>query len=329
MAHRNYDEVFWALQRLQRACTAGKLVFVLGSGINAPYEVPNWSRLLVSMLVESGRIRTPAAQTDADERNALDAFVSKVLNNIVADPLLQGAVARKAYVNDDRWLTTLQAALSPNSKHSLSDRDKPLAWIAQIVASQYLEDRSRHIAILTFNYDHLLDDAVRVALGSYGSAMNSVARPETFAQSVHSAGVYIYHLHGSVQDSQSDIILDAASYVSVLGSPGHHWSWDCMNLYLFQQDAEAMFLGLSLVDPSLRLLLTHSAAKGMTLSGLYVSNPFPDLPTDDPRSTRDYAMLARDVLNLFDDVLTDLSLTPYHVARWSEVVSLLEIVSHA
>ena len=101
-----------------------------------------------------------------------------------------------------------------------------------------------------------------------------------------------------------------------------------MNLYLFQQDAVAMFLGLSLVDPSLRLLLTQSAAKGMTLSGLFISKPFPDLPPSRMKRTRALALIARDVLDLFDDVLMDLSLVPYHVTSWSEIVRLLEIVAN-
>ena len=101
-----------------------------------------------------------------------------------------------------------------------------------------------------------------------------------------------------------------------------------MNLYLFRQEAAAMFLGLSLVDPSLRLLLTQSATRGMTLSGLYVSRPFPDLPSEDMGRAHALALTARDVFNLFDDVLMDLSLVPYHVTAWSEIVRLLEIVAN-
>lgn len=316
MSHRNHDEVLWSLQRLRRARVDGRLVFVLGSGINTAYGLPDWSRLLIRLLVQSKRLR---ASIDPD-----DPRIARLLTEIVPDPLLQAAVTRKAYPG---WLDALRDALQPKNA-SATDPDKPLAQIAQIVAKQYLEDRRRHVAVLTFNYDNLLDEALKAALGAQSVAFTSVARADTFATSVHSAGVFVYHLHGFIEDPDSDIVLDAASYVSILGSPGRHWSWDCMNLYLFQQDAAAMFLGLSLVDPSLRLLLTQSATKGMTLSGLYVSKPFPQLDEPNLRTARELALIARDVVDLFDDVLIDLSLTPYHVASWDEIVTLLEIISN-
>lgn len=67
----------------------------------------------------------------------------------------------------------------------------------------------------------------------------------------------------------------------------------------------------------------------MTLSGLYVSKPFPSLPRThtDIQRTRTLALMARGVLDLFDDVLIDLSLVPYHVASWNEIVRILEIVA--
>jgi hypothetical protein len=317
LTHRNHDEVLWTLRRLRHARIDGRLVFVLGSGINTAYGLPDWSRLLVGLLALSGRLR--AAPGD-------DPNFRQILSDLIPDPLLQGAVTRKAFSDADAWLDALNDALIP--LHPATDSDKPLAHIARIVANQYLSNRRRHVAVLTFNYDRLLEEALRDALGTRASALHSVSREDTFARAVHAAGVYVYHLHGSIDDRESDIILDASSYVSVLGAPGRHWSWDCMNLYLFRQEAAAMFLGLSLVDPSLRLLLTQSAAKGMTLSGLYVSRPFPELPPADMDRTHALALVARDVFNLFDDVLLDLSLVPYHVTAWSEIVRLLEIVAN-
>ena len=320
MTHRNHDEVLWTLHRLRRARLEGRLVFVLGSGINSAYGVPDWSRLLIGLLSRSGRVRLPLwlGSKDPDLR--------RILSDVIPDPLLQGAVTRKAYTDDDEWLASLREGLEP--LHPATDLDKPLAYIARIVAEQYLRDRRRHVAVLTFNYDDLLEQALRDALGNRRNALHGVARADTFARSIHSAGVYVYHLHGFIGDRESDIILDASSYVSVLGTPGHHWSWDCMNLYLFQQDAVALFLGLSLVDPSLRLLLTQSAAKGMTLSGLYVSKPFPELSHASMEDMRALAAMARGVLDLFDDVLIDLSLVPYHVTSWGEIVRILEIVAN-
>lgn len=142
MTHRNHDEVLWTLRRLRRARVDGRLVFVLGSGINSAYEVPDWSTLLIGLLSDSGRVRLPPAD-DIPELRA-------ILSDIIPDPLLQAAVTRQAYEDDDRWLASLRDALQP--RHPATDADKPLARIAAIVADQYSRDRRRHIAILTFNY---------------------------------------------------------------------------------------------------------------------------------------------------------------------------------
>jgi hypothetical protein len=317
LSHRNLDEVLFMLQRLRRARADGRAVFVLGSGINAEYDVPDWSQLLIRLL---GVAHLPAG-ADRTQMRAL-------LNEIIPDPLLQAAATRKGYADDELWLEQLWTELTP--KGDPKDHSKPLWRIADIVARQYIDKqgrRRRHIPVLTFNYDDLLEQALREALGRHQSALHSVARYETFARSVHSAGIYVYHLHGFIGDKESDVVLDAASYVNVLASPGRHWSWDCMSLYLFQQDAVALFLGLSLLDPSLRLLLTQSAAKGMTLSGLYVSKPFPKLRVRNIRKAREIASAARGLLDLFDDVLTDLSLTTYHLNSWTEINELLEVVA--
>ena len=127
-----------------------------------------------------------------------------------------------------------------------------------------------------------------------------------------------------------------------------------------------MFLGLSLLDPSLRLLLTRHAANGMPLSAVFVGKPLEMAAPSDPQdcdllkdcldlvdclhqhhcthlndclhltarfarldlNTRlNAAFIGRDVQTLFDEVLEELSLIPYHVGHWSEISDLLTRVS--
>jgi hypothetical protein len=97
-----------------------------------------------------------------------------------------------------------------------------------------------------------------------------------------------------------------------------------MNTFLFQKDAGVMLIGLSLGDPSLRLLLTHAAETGMPLSAVFIGNPL-EAPVLAPLpKALAAAWVKHDIQRLFDDLLEELSLIPYHVTDWSEIGELID-----
>jgi hypothetical protein len=298
------------------------LTFVLGSGINKSYALPDWRQLLVQLLLDSGRVHGGSRITEA-----ITEQVGLQLQNIVADPLLQAAIGRQGYIQPSLWSEAIRDHLEERPKHLTRSRKKPLYQIAKVVMGQYEADRHRHISVLTFNYDNLLEKALHArARKRDQGAIISISRGEDYAPSIYRSGVFIYHLHGDVHSSSP--ILDATSYLRVLGSPGRHWSWDCLNASLFQRDSAAMFIGLSLVDPSLRLLLTQWAEKGLSLSGVYVAAP-PPTPSKElkPGDQLRVARISRAIIRLFDEVLEQLSLIPYHVTVWDEIHDLLEVIA--
>jgi hypothetical protein len=300
------------------------LIFVLGSGINKSYHLPDWRELLERLLRDCGRVR--------DGSGAESLGIQ--LQLIVPDPLLQAAVGRQGYRRPALWIEAIRKHVRELDHFPATDPKKPLYAIADLVLSQFEADRSRHISVLTFNYDNLLEKALfaRAVPGDH-DWIHSISNESDYAASIHSAGVFVHHLHGFAFDDNSPIF-DAASYLRVLGSPGRHWSWDCLAANLFQRGAGTMFIGLSLVDPSLRLLLTHWADKGLPLSGLYVSAP-PPLPQAGARDSKtalveaqlSIAHSTRDIVRLFDAVLERLSLIPYHVTVWDEIIDLLEVIA--
>ena len=101
-----------------------------------------------------------------------------------------------------------------------------------------------------------------------------------------------------------------------------------MNLFLFQHGSAAMFIGLSLLDPNLRLLLTHAALTGLPLSALFVAKPIEPAVFSDLTTSVQLANIASDLQRVFDDLLVGLSLIPYRVGDWSEISDLLELVAH-
>jgi hypothetical protein len=224
------------------------------------------------------------------------------LQTIVPDPLLQAAIGRQGYLRPALWSDAIRKHLQERPQFPASKKGKPLYRIADLVMKQYEEDRHRHVPILTFNYDDLLEKALHArAEEGDQAAIHSISREEDYAPSIYRSGVFIYHLHGDANSPDSPI-LDAASYLRVLGSPGRHWSWDCLSATLFQRDSGAMLIGLSLVDPSLRLLLTQWSEKGLPLSGVYVSAP-PPTPSKNPslQARLKIAKVSREILRLFDE----------------------------
>jgi hypothetical protein len=310
-----YEDLIWHLGRLRKACDDGKLVFVLGSGINKSYGLPDWRDLLERLMRECSRVR---------EGSRVASHLGAQLQAIVAEPLLQAAVGRQGYRTPELWNEAIRRNLAV-TRGNAQDQEKPLYDIADLVMRQYEQDRHRHIPLLTFNYDRLFEVALqaRASTARDLAAIHSISNEREYAASIYRPGMFIYHLHGDAM-SETSPILDAASYLRVLGSPGRHWSWDCLTATLFQRGAGTMFIGLSLVDPSLRLLLTQWAEKGLPLSGVYVGAPPPPPPVTLPPEERlKLAKVTRDILHLFDEVLMQLSLVPYHVTDWQEIGDLL------
>lgn len=298
---------------------------MLGSGVNKSYELPDWRQLIERLLHGCGRVR---------DGSGIDSLIGTQLQRIVPDPLLQAAIGRQGYLQPKLWIEAIRKQLHEREGHPATDPMKPLYRIADLVMRQFEDDRHRRIPVLTFNYDDLLEKALFARAAEHDHpSIHSISREEDYASSIHRSGVFIYHLHGFASSEDSPIF-DATSYLRVLGSPGRHWSWDCLATSLFQHDSGAMFIGLSLVDPSLRLLLTHWAEKGLPLYGLYVSAPPPPPPSEMTAKTQaklledqlKVANVTRDIVRLFDEVLDQLSLIPYHVTVWEEINDLLEVI---
>src|SRR6185436_2621528 len=211
MLSQSFEDLVWHLRRLRRARIDGKLIFVLGSGINKSYRLPDWRELLELLLRGCGRVRDGAG---------VDSEIGVQLQRIVPDPLLQAAIGRQGYLQPGLWVEAIRKHLREKSVYPAKDPGKPLYRIADLVMSQFEADRHRHIPILTFNYDNLLETALEARADTRDHPwIHSVSHEKDYAPSIHRSGVFVYHLHGHAADEDSPIF-DAASYLRVLGSPG-------------------------------------------------------------------------------------------------------------
>jgi len=340
---RDYHEFAWHFRALADAQREGKLVFVLGAGVSKPHDLPDWSRLLCDLLLNSGRL--PRLQTRSTEHEDIDKnlererkAVLEILNVMAPDPLIQGAIARAAYPQA-QWPRALHEQLW--REHKGSGTSDVLQRIGRMVVDASTSHKDAHVSVLTFNYDDLLELQMKHALQLQGmddSLLTSVATEEEFERTWLTPGIYVYHLHGFLggkdtpPDSKSETVLDADSYVPVLS--GNHWSWRCMDRVLTGSGQSSLFIGLSLADPSLRLVLTRRARWRTPMTAVYLA-PCPVLPDVRERDveeetsvadSRVIAMMYRALMDIYAAVLDELYLVCYHLTSWDEISHILRTV---
>jgi hypothetical protein len=346
---RDYAEYAWHFRVLADAQREGRLVFVLGAGVSKIYGLPTWKDLLVNLLLGSERLprlaRTEAgAARDDPTRMTERSVLKEILDGIAPDPLLQAAIARAAY-SRGQWSAAIKAHVKADGNGALRERErhasasgtrqqKPaLEVIAHLLVTAIVKNPHRHLSVLTFNYDSLLEEEVRRQLDRHRasrSLLQSVSDARRFERTWVDAGIFIYHLHGhltadSRQQPESDAVLDADSYVAVLR--GDHWSWRCMERALTASGATSLFIGLSIADPSLRYLLTRWGEWQTPLMGVYLASPPEHLRTSEELSAADrrtVALMQRTVMDLYTTVLDRLHLVCYQLSSFDEIPDILE-----
>jgi len=326
------DDFAWDLNRLRSAQADGNLVFVLGAGINQPYGLPMWLDLLLELLIDSRRLPRLRRRKGPVPSSALEeekAEIRKSLESLSTDPLLQAAMVRCAYGSDQAWTDALRSQLTPRAQAtSPADDQQPLRVIARMLVRAALKDSKRHIVVFSFNFDNLLESALDAELAARAAAFDTnppyrvVANDRTFYDHPSKPGINIYHLHGFIGDGSTALVLDTDSYVRVLYPD--HWSRDCLGQALTRTTGAALFLGLSLADPNLRLVLSNWSAKGQRMPGFYIGAP-PILPNASTLTDfRQLAFISRTILDLYDEMLRKLQLVAYHLSSWSELTEILK-----
>jgi SIR2-like domain len=305
---------------MSRAQREGRLLFVLGAGINAVYGLPSWDGLIQELLTGCSRLPKVSGLTET--------HAAAVLRSFVPDALLQAAVVRRGYPSQQKWSSSLEAQLRERPGKSAAEPGKPLRQITDMLVEQYKRNPSKHIPVLTFNYDDLLERSLAASLIEASLphvSYHVVTDGSQFMEMRRLPGIYIYHLHGFI-DHADRTILDAQSFQPVLA--GNHWSWDCLEHFFTDDQHLPLFIGLSLSDPSLRYLLTKWAARREPVAGVYIAAPpvVPKPTNTTIQARRELAFLYRELLTLYDEVLRQLLLVAYHVSSWDEIVPILQFV---
>jgi hypothetical protein len=224
------------LDALKAAYASPGLSLVLGAGVSASCGAPSWTELLL-------RLHNLAAS----KQWSVDlSWLSEVYSESVAadGPLIS---ARLAVAGADDQSDEFRAKLREEIYRGV-DAKKRSALVEQLARlAQLCEGRAGIKAVLTYNYDVLLEEE----FDHLGRGYRRLDRNDRGS----SHGIEVRHVHGFLGRKQLDhewVVLTERAYHLEYASP---FSWsNVVQLNAFRESS-CLFVGLSMTDPNLRRLL--------------------------------------------------------------------------
>jgi hypothetical protein len=241
---------------LRRAFRQRELVLFLGAGISIPYGIPSWKNLVLELLFEQAQGTRKLGSLWPHYRRAVASWMTDYFDYdpLVLARMVERDLRSRASQRAQRSADGKDPFLERLRKHLYASYTKPrerttLDAIADLIAGG--NARGGVDAVVTFNFDDLLERA----LGRRGVAVQSVASGDRQA----GAGVKVIHAHGYLPRagylSRRDIVFTEPDYHHLTESVFH---WGLSEIVERLRKNTVLFIGLSMVDPSLRRLLDAS-----------------------------------------------------------------------
>lgn len=207
---------------------------VLGAGVSASCGAPSWTELLL-------RLHATAAKNRSVDLSAISSVYAE---SVATDgPLISARLAAVgANDSDDAFKESLRKEIYESLSTERSVLVQELARLAQMS-----EGRAGVKAVLTYNYDTLLEDE----FDALGRQYRRLDRNDRGGQH----GIEVRHVHGFLGRTKLDeewVVLTERAYHAEYASP---FSWsNIVQLNAFRESS-CVFVGLSMTDPNLRRLL--------------------------------------------------------------------------
>ena len=210
------------------------ITLVLGAGVSASCGAPSWAELLL-------RLHAAAAKRRTVDLSRISGVYAEA---VAADgPLISARLA--AAGSDDSnpaFRDLLRSEVYSPATAKRSPLVQELARLAQVS-----EGRAGVKAVLTYNYDTLLEEEFDALGRQYKRLDRKDGGGET--------GIELRHVHGFLGRTRLDgewVVLTERAYHEEYSSP---FSWsNVVQLNAFRESS-CMFIGLSMTDPNLRRLL--------------------------------------------------------------------------
>ncbi|MFG2235942.1 SIR2 family protein [Streptomyces sp. NPDC048723] len=251
------------LERLTGIYRREGIVLVLGAGVSANMNIPDWEQLLSALYTA---LITQQLGELVDEKKLFPSISDQQVHPLAEaarkigegeSPLLSARYLRKGFSDAQSFQKVLSAALY---KHSVNGQKSPplLKELAKLCMPRRTGPRVR--SVITYNFDDLLESV----LEEEGICHRSLYFG---GQQALEDELPIFHPHGFLPkdahryDRLEDSMLTFSeeAYHRVFRDP-YHWA-NTVQLQAFQQNS-CLLVGLSLTDPNLRRLLEFGRTGG-------------------------------------------------------------------
>ena len=236
------DDDYWAdrrnrnLSKAQDRFKIGKNTLFIGAGLSKSMGLPGWDELLRSLLESLKKSKSLSI-------NDYSACVNDSDHNY----LIQARYLKQFYRDSHlSFVSGIRDVLYQNKRESTELLDS----IVMMVKTGKVD------SIITYNYDDLLEEALRKD-GVLYTPVDRSNRPQPGTLPIH-------HIHGMIShdndgDYDCNVVLSEDDYHG-LYNDAFHWA-NIEQLHALSQTT-CFFIGLSLKDPSLRRLLDISFMRG-------------------------------------------------------------------
>jgi len=215
---------------LVSAYREGRCAILVGAGASVGAGLPTWSGLLQRMIAEGERLRLIKGDKLA-EYKALVGDSAKFL-------MLAGSLKEDLASNFDEFIEAT----------FITPKPEPTALHAAIVRATHLK------FVITTNYDILLELAYQKG-GTYGLPVCTFKDTGEIQRRLYKREFFILKAHGDAAKAGNGIILTEIDYRELLYRQRAYQSLLAAMFSMFT----IVFVGASLVDPEIRLLLGYLA----------------------------------------------------------------------
>lgn len=237
---------------------SGRFSMFLGAGVSSSAGLPDWDTLLNSLFVSM--LTEDVSGTKNADSEQISSIVKRLRQIDGPSALMLARYIRKGITTDSPTeqgkfidAVTTQLYGLRNKKYSISSQ--LIKAITNLCAPSRTGAKMR--AVLTYNFDDLLEREIRSRGLSYRSIFEELDLPSP-------EELPIYHVHGFLPEYRSEyqnihkatLVFSEEGYHQIYRE-AYHWS----NLIQLNslKETSCLMVGLSLTDPNLRRLLEISA----------------------------------------------------------------------